>query len=95
MVAFAGFLAQHQVTPDKGPIDNLIDHVKSPLTTTIWDNGVRWVGKGTLGGAGGRWGGGAAECKDACGVQHARNLADTKPTPPTPSHPIHSIPLLV
>jgi light-harvesting complex I chlorophyll a/b binding protein 5 len=40
MVAFAGFLAQHQVTPGKGPIDNLLDHIASPLNTTVWDNGV-------------------------------------------------------
>ncbi|GBF87630.1 light-harvesting protein of photosystem I [Raphidocelis subcapitata] len=39
MVAFAGFLAQHQVT-GKGPIDNLIDHLAAPGTTTIWDNKV-------------------------------------------------------
>ena len=40
MVAFAGFLAQHQVTPDQGPLDNLLAHLASPGTKTIFDNGV-------------------------------------------------------
>lgn len=39
MVAFLGFAAQYEAT-GKGPIDNLITHVKDPWHTTFADNGV-------------------------------------------------------
>jgi hypothetical protein len=39
MLAFLGFAAQHAAT-GKGPIDNLLDHLSSPWTTTFIDNGV-------------------------------------------------------
>eukprot|EP00803_Ostreobium_quekettii_P008887 evm.model.scf_1873.2 EVM.evm.TU.scf_1873.2 scf_1873:9469-11814(-) len=39
MVAMAGFYAQYAAT-GKGPIDNLIDHIQSPYTTTFTSNGV-------------------------------------------------------
>ncbi|GAX82042.1 hypothetical protein CEUSTIGMA_g9470.t1 [Chlamydomonas eustigma] len=39
MTAFAGFIAQHAAT-GKGPIENLVDHLASPYTTTFATNGV-------------------------------------------------------
>jgi len=39
MVAFFGFAAQHAAT-GKGPIENLVDHLASPYTTTFATNGV-------------------------------------------------------
>lgn len=39
MLANLGFWAQYAAT-GKGPIDNLIDHVKAPLKTTFVDNGI-------------------------------------------------------
>jgi len=39
MLAALGFAAQYAAT-GKGPIDNLVDHVKSPFNTTFMDNGV-------------------------------------------------------
>jgi len=39
MVAFVGFAAQHAAT-GKGPIENLVDHLASPYTTTFATNGV-------------------------------------------------------
>jgi len=39
MLACLGFAAQYAAT-GKGPIDNLVDHVKSPFNTTFMDNGV-------------------------------------------------------
>jgi len=39
MLAFIGFAAQYGAT-GKGPIDNLVDHLASPWTTTFADNGV-------------------------------------------------------
>jgi light-harvesting complex I chlorophyll a/b binding protein 5 len=39
MVAFFGFCAQHAAT-GKGPIQNLVDHLASPYTTTFATNGV-------------------------------------------------------
>jgi light-harvesting complex I chlorophyll a/b binding protein 5 len=39
MLAALGFAGQYAAT-GKGPIDNLVDHVKSPFNTTFMDNGV-------------------------------------------------------
>lgn len=39
MIAFLGFLAQHEAT-GKGPIDNLLDHVADPYHVTFATNGV-------------------------------------------------------
>jgi hypothetical protein len=39
MVAFVGFIAQHEAT-GKGPIQNLVDHLANPYAVTFATNGV-------------------------------------------------------
>lgn len=42
MLANLGFWAQYAAT-GKGPIDNLLDHLKAPLKTTFVDNVSHWT----------------------------------------------------
>jgi light-harvesting complex I chlorophyll a/b binding protein 5 len=40
MVALLGFIFQAAAYPGKGPVQNLVDHVQAPYTTTFATNGV-------------------------------------------------------